>query len=67
MWTNVGKNKAFSNTTQQCTDAEVADLIKDMIKGSETSAWMMFKDVPKKKQCSLQIRWTPQRSSRVEG
>eukprot|EP00973_Karenia_brevis_P074901 10408775-Karenia_brevis.AAC.1 len=48
MWTNLGKKHDFSNTTQQFTDAEVADLIKDMVKGSEKSAWMMLKDVPKK-------------------
>eukprot|EP00973_Karenia_brevis_P006392 869752-Karenia_brevis.AAC.1 len=45
MWTNAGKKHAFSDT-QQFTDAEVADLIKDMMKGSETNAWMMLKDVP---------------------
>eukprot|EP00973_Karenia_brevis_P049893 6926911-Karenia_brevis.AAC.1 len=28
MWTDVGKKHAFSNTTQQFTDAQVADLIK---------------------------------------
>eukprot|EP00973_Karenia_brevis_P023956 3302505-Karenia_brevis.AAC.1 len=50
MWTNVGKKHSFSNTKQQITDAdaEVADWIKDTIEGSETSAWMMLKDVPKK-------------------
>eukprot|EP00973_Karenia_brevis_P009018 1221581-Karenia_brevis.AAC.1 len=33
MWTNVGTEHAFSNTTRQFIDAEVANLIKDMIKG----------------------------------
>eukprot|EP00973_Karenia_brevis_P045708 6329225-Karenia_brevis.AAC.1 len=47
MWTDAGKRHSCSNTTQQFTDAEVAYLIKDMIKGSETIAWMMLKDVPK--------------------
>eukprot|EP00973_Karenia_brevis_P014195 1930609-Karenia_brevis.AAC.1 len=28
MWTDAGKRHAFSNTTQQFTDAEIADLIR---------------------------------------
>eukprot|EP00973_Karenia_brevis_P071353 9911600-Karenia_brevis.AAC.1 len=43
-----GKKKAFSNPTRPFTDDEIADLVRDMITGSERSAWMMLRDVPKK-------------------
>eukprot|EP00973_Karenia_brevis_P048946 6788510-Karenia_brevis.AAC.1 len=45
LWTYVGTKQAFSNTTRQFT---VADLIKDMIEGSEQNAWMMLRDVAKR-------------------
>eukprot|EP00973_Karenia_brevis_P078058 10842589-Karenia_brevis.AAC.1 len=48
MWTNACNKHAFSGATQQFTDTEIADLIKDMIGSSERNAWMMLRDVPKK-------------------
>eukprot|EP00973_Karenia_brevis_P031473 4341804-Karenia_brevis.AAC.1 len=48
LWTNAGKRKAVQNPTRQFTDEEVADLIRDMVAGSEGNAWMMLRNVPKK-------------------
>eukprot|EP00973_Karenia_brevis_P041679 5767284-Karenia_brevis.AAC.1 len=47
LWTNAGKEQAFSNPTRQFTDVEIADLTRDMTGGSEKNAWIMLKDVPK--------------------
>eukprot|EP00973_Karenia_brevis_P039943 5513364-Karenia_brevis.AAC.1 len=54
LWTNAGRREAVSNPTRQFTDDEIADLVRDMITGSERSAWMMFRDVPKRDSCACQ-------------
>eukprot|EP00973_Karenia_brevis_P074095 10296882-Karenia_brevis.AAC.1 len=35
LWTNVGKKQECSNPTCQFSDDEIADLVRDMITGSE--------------------------------
>eukprot|EP00973_Karenia_brevis_P064307 8935398-Karenia_brevis.AAC.1 len=46
MWTSANKQHALSGATKQFTDAEIADLIKDMIGSRERNACMMLRDVP---------------------
>eukprot|EP00973_Karenia_brevis_P089861 12399799-Karenia_brevis.AAC.1 len=48
LWANAGKMNAFSNLTRQFTDHEIADFVRDMLAGSDKSAWMMVRDVLKK-------------------
>eukprot|EP00973_Karenia_brevis_P034163 4712276-Karenia_brevis.AAC.1 len=44
LWANAGKKKACSNPTRPFTDDEIADLVRDMITGSDCFAWMMLRD-----------------------
>eukprot|EP00973_Karenia_brevis_P011071 1498816-Karenia_brevis.AAC.1 len=49
----LAKRRFFSNPTSQFTDDEIADLVRDMITGSEDNAWMMLREVLKIKKAVL--------------